>query len=212
MYKICYNDKVIKLAHTNLDAHLPASDKTHLIVHYPGRVKFILQYLDNLEKNENLKHLYILAPDVEALKKDFFSQFKIVEAAGGLVINKQGEVLFIFRRGHWDLPKGKMEESETKRRTAKREVMEETGLSSVKVIHKLTNTYHIYRGQTSKKRRLKPSYWFLMYTTEKKVTPQKEEDIEEVAWKKLTAELIQDIDPIYSNIKDVLRVYLNLVT
>ena len=51
-----------------------------------------------------------------------------------------------------------------------------------------------------------------MYTTEKKVTPQKEEDIEEVAWKKLTAELIQDIDPIYSNIKDVLRVYLNLVT
>ena len=211
MYKICYNDKVIKLAHIDLDAHLTQTDKSHLIVHYPGRVKFILQYLDNIEKNKNLKHLYILAPDVEALKRDFFSQFKIVKAAGGLVINKHGKVLFIFRRGHWDLPKGKMEEGETKRISAQREVIEETGLSKVAITQKLTNTYHIYRGQSSNKRILKPTYWFLMHAKGSKVTPQVEEDIEKVEWKKLTLKTMEDLTPIYSNIKDVLRSYLGLI-
>lgn len=211
MYKISYNDKVIKLAHIDLDAHLPQTDKTHLIVHYPGRVKFILQYLDNIEKNKDLKYLYILSSDVEQLKVDFFSQFKIVRAAGGLVINKHGKVLFIFRRGHWDLPKGKMEDGETKRVSAQREVIEETGLSKVAITQKLMNTYHIYRGQSSNKRILKPTYWFLMHAKGSKVTPQVEEDIELVEWKHLTAKVMAELTPIYHNIKDVLRSYLKLV-
>jgi len=211
MYKICYNEKVIKLAHINLDAHLPKTDKSHLIVHYPGRVKFILQYLDNLEKNEDLQYLYILSDDVRALKKDFFSQFKVVRAAGGLVLNKEGKVLFIYRRGNWDLPKGKMEDGETKRVSAIREVKEETGLSKVAITQKLINTYHIYRGQSSNKRIIKPTFWFLMHAAESKVTPQEEEDIEVVEWKKLTQEVLFDLYPIYSNIKDVLRAYLSMV-
>ena len=211
MYKICYNDKVIKLAHVDLDAHLPQTDKTHLIVHYPGKVKFILQYLDNIEKNKDLKYLYILSSDVKQLKKDFFSRFKIVKAAGGLVINKQGKVLFIFRRGHWDLPKGKMEDGETKKVSAQREVIEETGLSQVSITQKLINTYHIYRGQSSNKRILKPTYWYLMHAKGSKVRPQVEEDIELVEWKQLTAETIADLAPIYHNIKDVLSSYINLI-
>ncbi len=211
MYKICYNDKVIKLAHVDLDAHLPQTDKTHLIVHYPGKVKFILQYLDNIEKNKDLKYLYILSSDVKQLKKDFFSRFKIVKAAGGLVINKHGKVLFIFRRGHWDLPKGKMEDGETKKVSAQREVIEETGLSQVSITQKLISTYHIYRGQSSNKRILKPTYWYLMHAKGSKVRPQVEEDIELVEWKQLTAETIADLSPIYHNIKDVLSSYINLI-
>ena len=39
--------------------------------------------------------------------------FKVVEAAGGVVSNKNGEILFIRRMGKWDLPKGKIEKGES---------------------------------------------------------------------------------------------------
>ena len=32
-----------------------------------------------------------------------------VKAAGGLVMNKEGKLLFIYRKGIWDLPKGKVD-------------------------------------------------------------------------------------------------------
>jgi len=50
-----------------------------------------------------------------------------------------------------------------------------------------------------------------MHAAESKVTPQEEEDIEVVEWKKLTQEVLFDLYPIYSNIKDVLRAYLSMV-
>ena len=56
---------------------------------------------------------------------------KQIIAAGGLVTNPHHEILWIFRRGFWDLPKGKLEEGETIQTCALREVQEETG------IHKL---------------------------------------------------------------------------
>ena len=211
MYKICYNEKVIKLSHVDLEAHLPSSNQHHLIVHYPGKVKFLLSYMDKLEKNTELKFLYILSRDVKQLKRDFFSQFKLVEAAGGLVTRSDGRVLFINRRGHWDLPKGKIEIGETRKESAIREVMEETGLKDVRIIKKLLTTYHIYRTQTNQRRILKPSYWYLMHTPGGKVVPQVEEDIELVEWKVLTHKLLPTLIPIYSNIMDVCREYLNLI-
>ena len=51
-----------------------------------------------------------------------------VKAAGGLVINKKGEILFIFRKGMWDLPKGKLDSGELLDETAIRETSEETGI------------------------------------------------------------------------------------
>lgn len=211
MVKICYNEKVIKLSHIDLEAHLPSPDQHHLIVHYPGKVKYLLNYIDKLEKNRELKFLYILAADVKKLKTDFFSQFKLVEAAGGLVTRPDGQVLFIKRRGHWDLPKGKIETGETKKVSALREVKEETGLTEVRIIKKLMTTYHIYHGQTNHRRILKPSYWYLMHTPGGKVIPQVEEDIELVEWKKLTPKLLSTLIPIYSNIIDVCCEYLNLI-
>jgi len=211
MYKISFNDKVIKLAHIDLESHLPPSTDDDLKVVYPGKVKYLHNYLDKLEKNQELRRLYILYHDVKQLKKDFFSIFKILPAAGGLVLNNVGQTLFIFRRGHWDLPKGKMEVGETKKVSALREVMEETGLKKVRITQKLMTTYHIYRGQNSNRRILKPSYWYLMYSRDVDVVPQQEEDIERVEWKKLDAQLISELRPIYSNIKDVLVAYLAVI-
>ena len=211
MYKICYNEKVIFLGHLDLEQHLEVKARESMVVHYTGKVKMILQCIDNVEKNKDLTTMYILYSDVKKLKNDFFSQFKIIVAAGGLVINRVGEVLFIFRRGHWDLPKGKMEGSETKKQAALREVKEETALKNLKILKKLNPTYHIYRGQNSQKRILKPSYWYLMVTNKTKVTPQKEEDIEKAEWKKLDLNLYHELTPIYHNIKDVLKDYLDLL-
>ena len=51
-------------------------------------------------------------PDLEKLKKTFFKKFTLILAAGGLVTNENNEILLIFRRGKWDLPKGKLEKGE----------------------------------------------------------------------------------------------------
>ena len=56
-----------------------------------------------------------------------------VKAGGGLVINKEGKLLFIFRKGIWDLPKGKMDFGETLEETAVRETSEETGIPKKKL-------------------------------------------------------------------------------
>jgi 8-oxo-dGTP pyrophosphatase MutT (NUDIX family) len=52
----------------------------------------------------------------------------IIKAGGGIVVNEQNEVLLIYRRGKWDLPKGKLDDGETIEECALREVKEETGL------------------------------------------------------------------------------------
>ena len=52
-------------------------------------------------------------------------KYTLIEAAGGLVVNDEGKILMILRRGKWDLPKGKLDENETIEKCAEREVIEE---------------------------------------------------------------------------------------
>jgi len=117
----------------------------------------------------------------EELKKAFLKKFRIVEAAGGAVLNPANELMFIFRRGKWDLPKGKIDEGEDTKSAALREVREETGLRDLSLIKPLLTTYHTYNE--SGHHILKPSHWFLMRTTQTEGwTPQTEEDIFEIKW------------------------------
>ncbi|MBK8711560.1 MAG: NUDIX domain-containing protein [Niastella sp.] len=60
----------------------------------------------------------------------FSRQFTFIEAAGGLVQNEDKEILFIYRSGKWDLPKGKIEKKETPQIAATRKIQEETGLKN----------------------------------------------------------------------------------
>lgn len=120
-------------------------------------------------------------PDLEELKKAFYKKFTIVQAAGGLVVNERKEILMIFRRGKWDLPKGKLDKGETLADCAVREVEEETGLQKIKLISPLIITYHTYHEGT--KFILKESHWYNMKVSgEQKLIPQTEEDIHEIKW------------------------------
>lgn len=153
--------------------------------------------LDNYPEETLILH----HPEIDELKAHFFSCFKIIEAAGGLVLDSEEKMLFIKRRGKWDLPKGKMETGETPEITAIREVEEETGLKALKIIKPLIETYHIY--EEAHYQILKISHWFLMKTEKlQPLKPQVEEDITEAVWFK-KAEINIPLSDTYQNIIDV---------
>lgn len=122
--------------------------------------------------------------NLDELKKSFFKKFTLVKAGGGLVMNENNEVLLIFRRGKWDLPKGKLDNGETIEHCALREVKEETGLKKVNLDGALMITYHTYHEGT--KYVLKESHWFNMKAEGKQsLVPQVSEDIHEIKWVKM---------------------------
>jgi 8-oxo-dGTP pyrophosphatase MutT (NUDIX family) len=118
---------------------------------------------------------------LEELKKIFFRKFTVVQAAGGLVFNEKKEILMIFRRGKWDLPKGKLDAGEKLEDCALREVEEETGLKDIKLHDPLTVTYHTYHEGT--KFILKETHWYRMKVKgPQSLVPQTEEQILEIKW------------------------------
>lgn len=74
--------------------------------------------------------------------------------AGGVIFrrgkNDQVEILLIQdAKDRWTIPKGHIEEGETARQTAEREVKEETGLAEVKALNWLGKINFRYRRATS---------------------------------------------------------------
>ncbi|MCR9100357.1 MAG: NUDIX hydrolase [bacterium] len=156
-----------------------------------------------LEKNDDFKQVTIYGKDGERLFREFSTQFTILEAAGGLVFNADGQALLIYRLDTWDLPKGKIDPGETPEIAAVREVQEETGLKEVRLGDFLQMTYHTYR-HLKKGRILKPTYWYRMTTPETQLTPQAEESIEKAEWKPVS-DFLQSGLPVYPNIRMVLE-------
>ncbi len=159
-----------------------------------------------LKKVRNHKKIFLYHPKKSELLKVFKYKIKVIFASGGIVSNEKSQILFIYRRGKWDLPKGKAEKGETIRETAIREVMEETGIEHLKIDKYFSNTFHIVR----KKRKyfLKETSWFLMSSNFKgKLKPQIEEGIKSVKWK-----TIEDVKKIkkrtYNNISIILSDFL----
>lgn len=143
--------------------------------------------------------------DLEELKKVFFKKFYLVKAAGGLVLNDDHEILMIFRKGKWDLPKGKLDEGETLEACAVREVEEETGLTGVSLLSPLIITYHTYHEGT--KFILKESHWYRMKSKkEMHFTPQLEEGITEIKWfdNKSTSKILPNTYPMIKDVIDAL--------
>ncbi|HYG52068.1 MAG TPA: NUDIX domain-containing protein [Flavobacteriales bacterium] len=156
--------------------------------------------------------MFIVCNHLEKVWKDFIKKMKVIKAGGGLVLNKKHEMLFIFRRGKWDLPKGKLDKGEKIDECALREVKEECGITALKLGRKLTDTYHIYF--MNDKPVLKITSWYLMHLTKpEKLVPQAEEDITDLRFfskKQFSQRVKQKTYPLIASLIDDLP--LKLVT
>ncbi len=106
-----------------------------------------------------------------------------IKAGGGIITRKKGgrrQILTIFRRGKWDLAKGKLDPGESLEECAIREVQEELGIEKVRSKRLLATTVH---GYAEKKRfRVKTTHWYHMKTSATSFIPQREEGIDKVKW------------------------------
>ncbi len=208
MYKLFINNKVVFLCQNPAFVENLMNDN-FIVLQYKNKTDFeaILQMLLG---DANQSNLVLFSKDVDAMFSDVCSFFECIEAAGGVVSNTDGEILLIYRRGFWDLPKGKIEQNETIEHAAIREVEEETGIGKLNIIQpihfknlKNKATYHSYLIKN--KPALKVSYWFDMQTTfSGQLVPQTEEDIEQVVWVS-PHELPNYFDTMYPSIIDVLK-------
>jgi 8-oxo-dGTP pyrophosphatase MutT (NUDIX family) len=106
-----------------------------------------------------------------------------VPAAGGVVFRIRSgmpEVLLIYRKGVWDLPKGKKEDGEGYAMAAAREVAEETGSELPVIVRSLLETYHEY--SMDEVDYIKNTRWYAMISRSNHFSPQLDEQIEKVCW------------------------------
>ncbi len=179
-YKIYFNDKPLFLCdglNDEIRAYAHHDDAVYIDEFSPPAVNSIIHEM----RLEKVHAGIFFHPDLETLKKAFWKKFILVKAAGGLIKNEAGKLLFMFRRGKWDLPKGKLDAGESLEECAIREVREETGLSSVVLKKPLLITWHTY--DESGKHFLKETHWYWMEATgEQILVPQQEEQISELKW------------------------------
>lgn len=190
MYKVFVNDKPLFL--------------TNQVVKETDFQLFLLESVDikqiiiKMFQNK-IDKAFLYHPDEKEIMTKLKEKIPVAKAGGGLVYNKKGEVLFIFRNGKWDLPKGGIEKGESIEETAIREVEEETGVTGLKITGKLQKTYHVFKRNGQYK--LKITHWFEM-KTDFEGTPkgQANEGIEEVVWMK-PKQIKEALGNSYENIK-----------
>ncbi len=200
--KIYYTNKPLILtndARSYVKEHPVAAGYLHLVGAFQRNFRLGFHHL------EKFHGLGCIIEDIspQALQYELHRLYAPIDAAGGVVTNEDGNVLMIYRRGKWDLPKGKRDEGEDMPACALREVSEETGLQQLKLGEKICDTFHIYSQH--KQALLKRTAWYHMDgTAREKLIPQAEENIEEARW--VSAESITPIlRKTYDAIKEVLK-------
>lgn len=179
-YKVYFNDSYLLIC-TNAEQ---MKDNFRVVLNTEDQIDSFIKNPDLLFTENTTGPLLIQYPKSGEVMCKLLEKTDIINAAGGLVRNEQGELLMIHRRGFWDLPKGKLELKETAAEGAKREVEEETGVLIDEVKEPAIVTYHAYvlRGM----RCIKHTDWFHMIAkpNQHSLVPQTEEDIEDVRWVK----------------------------
>lgn len=146
-----------------------------------NQTAFLVIDAAQIGNNENAQHI---PPSAICNITPYMPPRRVI-AAGGYVMRqgeKGRELLVMFRRGVWDLPKGKQDPGESNEETAIREVQEEIGIQHVRIVCSLGDTFHGYPHRKGKCYDIKTTHWYLMTTNDVHFTPQQEEDIEELRW------------------------------
>ena len=116
---------------------------------------------------------------------------------GAIVINKNNKILLVHHNaGHWDFPKGHIENGETEEQTAIREVKEATNIDII-----INNKYRYTTSYSPKENVMKEVVYFLAQNIDEDKKPQLEE-VSEVKWFTLE-EAMNTIT--YENSKEILN-------
>lgn len=178
--KIYFNDKPLFLTDTitpEIEPYVHHDDAVYIDEFSPQGIKSMIHEMRQEKVHAGIFH----HPQVAELEKAFKKKFMIIKAAGGLVVNEDNHILFIFRRGKWDLPKGKLDAGELLETCAVREVKEETGLEEAHLKKHLITTYHTY--DESGHHILKETWWYLLTAPKSQpLTPQAVEQITQIEW------------------------------
>lgn len=197
MYKVYIN-------HTELRLTDKKSKDANQQLNYHEHFDWTALY-QQLKNNDRYICCEVIYNNINELFSSFSKQFVIIEAAGGVVRNKKGDLLMIHRLGKWDLPKGKIEIGESPINAAIREVEEECGIGNLTVKNTTPfKTYHTY--ELDGKPILKITHWFNM-TSERygEMRPQIEEGIDKVTWVHNEGDLSSKLKNTFQNIRDVLE-------
>ena len=173
-----------------------------------AEIEYFKQLLMLLDRNEQIQiqKIVVLVEDLKSFKKDLSQHFEVIHAAGG-VVQHQDKCLMIYRRGKWDLPKGKIDEGEEAPMAALREIAEECNIKAV-IEDKICSTWHHY--WLGGKIVLKKTKWYLMSTKNpESIKPQIEEDIEEILWMD-NNEVNQALKNSFSSIEYVIEKFYSL--
>ena len=177
MYKIYFEKRCLVICRPSE----AALQDPNAIVFKPGDDIDTGVLVGMLENSASLDHIYIPSDDIESTYAAIRSDFKEVNAGGGLVSNRRGDFLLIRRNGLWDLPKGHQDPGEDIRVTALREVQEETGINDLVLRDLICITDHCYRRDGIW--HLKHTWWYdMLHNDPADLTPQMEEDISKAAW------------------------------
>lgn len=195
MYKVFVNRLIINLTS---DKEFLNDSKTYLLSSIS--IKEIIKKLKIHDE------VFLYYPDKKKLLKEFKEKLVTIKATGGIVTNKKNQILFIYRKGKWDLPKGKMEKNESKKESALREVIEETGVKKLKIINFFSTTFHLIKVKSEYF--LKETHWYTMKTKyDGKLKPQKSEGIISAKWKTFD-EALEIKKKTFRNIAIILTKYL----
>lgn len=102
------------------------------------------------------------------------SKPKETKSAGGVVINRHGEILVVSQKGtSWSLPKGHIDEGENPITAARREIYEESGITDIELIKELGNyqRYKLDEHGGEDKSELKTIIMFLFRTDQDYLKP-----------------------------------------
>jgi ADP-ribose pyrophosphatase YjhB (NUDIX family) len=189
MYKVFINDKPLII--TDSFQH---KNYTGKVLELTYRNEASIEEAEALLLNSTyLLSVIIVCKNVNEVWAVFCKRYEVIEAAGGLVVSKNGELLLIFRNGKWDLPKGKIEKGESEELAALREVEEECGIKNIELGNKVTVVFHTYLIENRKI--LKKTHWYWMkWGGSEALKPQTDEGISEI-----TTRDSKNLEDIFSN-------------
>ncbi len=198
MQKIYFNNRLIGVSNDLETCAKRLNSVVYKITNNFDIAEIIRQFLEN----EQLQELWLYTENTEDVFDKLRSQFRIIDAAGGVVRNNRGELLMIFRNNHWDLPKGKRDNGENIGETALREVEEECSIGELNLFDLIDTTYHTYHEQGEIV--LKATHWFAMtHRGNTQPSPQAIEGIEKAEWTPVE-KLNEYAESLFPSIREIL--------